>query len=63
MVSILSPFPIVVGTDGERIRGAFREALKGRGKAGRVPEFWDGQAAERIAAAIADWAEGREAQA
>jgi len=50
----------VVGTNPERIRAAFREALDGRGKAGRIPELWDGHAAERIAAAIAAWAEGRE---
>ena len=53
----------VVGTDPERIRTTFRDALDGRGKAGRVPERWDGHAAERIAAAIAAWAQGREAQA
>jgi UDP-N-acetylglucosamine 2-epimerase (non-hydrolysing) len=46
----------VVGTDPERIRTAFREILDSGGKAGRIPEVWDGHAAERIAAAILGWA-------
>ena len=46
----------VVGTDPWRIRAAFREVLDGGGKAGRIPELWDGHAAERIAAAILGWA-------
>jgi len=54
----------VVGTDPpERIRSAFRAALEGRGKAGRVPELWDGHAAERIAAVTATWAKGRDGRA
>jgi UDP-N-acetylglucosamine 2-epimerase (non-hydrolysing) len=53
----------VVGTHPERIRAAFREVIDSGGKAGRVPELWDGHAAERIAAAIGGWAQGREARA
>jgi UDP-N-acetylglucosamine 2-epimerase (non-hydrolysing) len=29
--------------------------MAGRGKRGRVPELWDGHAAERIAAHLGDW--------
>jgi UDP-N-acetylglucosamine 2-epimerase (non-hydrolysing) len=39
----------VVGTDPARIVAAAREALAGRGKAGRIPALWDGKAAERVA--------------
>lgn len=39
---------IVVGTDAVRIRQAVAQLLDGRRKTGRVPESWDGHAAERI---------------
>jgi UDP-N-acetylglucosamine 2-epimerase (non-hydrolysing) len=39
---------IVVGTDPARIVAEARKVLAGRGKAGRIPELWDGHAAERI---------------
>lgn len=42
----------LVGTDPEAIQAEARKALDGRGKAGRVPERWDGKAAERIVAAL-----------
>lgn len=29
--------------------------LSGSGKGGRIPEFWDGHAAERIAAHLSAW--------
>lgn len=45
----------VVGSDPDRIRGAVREVLIGGGKGGRVPELWDGHAAERIATIITHW--------
>lgn len=47
----------VVGTDPERIRAAFHDVMSTGGKRGRVPELWDGHAAERIAADLAGWAE------
>jgi UDP-N-acetylglucosamine 2-epimerase (non-hydrolysing) len=37
------------------IRKAYREVIEGGGKAGRQPEHWDGQAAQRIAAILARW--------
>jgi UDP-N-acetylglucosamine 2-epimerase (non-hydrolysing) len=38
----------LVGTDPAKIVAAAREALTGKGKAGRIPPLWDGRAAERI---------------
>ena len=45
----------VVGRDRERILGLVREILHTGGKRGRVPELWDGHAAERIAEHLAHW--------
>lgn len=45
----------MVGRDIEAIRHHAAEVLAGRGKSGRVPEFWDGHSAERIAADLAGW--------
>ena len=49
----------IVGSDPKRIMGAFRDVLETGGKAGRVPELWDGKAAERIAEVIRAWANDR----
>ncbi len=46
---------ILVGRDRDAILAAVQEILAGRGKRGRVPEFWDGHAAERIAADLYQW--------
>jgi UDP-N-acetylglucosamine 2-epimerase (non-hydrolysing) len=43
----------LVGRDPAVILRAVEEILSGGGKRGRVPEFWDGHAAERIAADLA----------
>ncbi|PKO45809.1 MAG: UDP-N-acetylglucosamine 2-epimerase (non-hydrolyzing) [Betaproteobacteria bacterium HGW-Betaproteobacteria-4] len=45
----------MVGRDVEAIRHHAAEVLEGRGKSGRVPEFWDGHTAERIATDLAGW--------
>ncbi len=45
----------MVGRDVAAIRHGVAEILAGRGKRGRVPEFWDGHAAERIAADLYRW--------
>ena len=45
----------LVGRDRAAILHQVGEALAGRGKRGRVPELWDGRAAERIAADLAQW--------
>ena len=42
----------LVGRDPARILEAARECLTGGGKAGRIPEFWDGRTAGRIAAVL-----------
>lgn len=44
---------LVVGLDRERIRSAVQAVLDGRWKRGSVPSGWDGHAAERIAAHLA----------
>jgi UDP-N-acetylglucosamine 2-epimerase (non-hydrolysing) len=53
----------VVGTDPAAIYAAARDVLVSGGKAGRVPEYWDGRAAERIAAVISDWLRSHERNA
>jgi len=46
----------LVGADPECIRRTAQEVLATDGKAGRVPELWDGHAATRIATVLAGWA-------
>ena len=45
----------LVGRSRDAIVGQVDEILAGRGKRGRVPELWDGHAAERIAADLWQW--------
>lgn len=45
----------VAGQDPDKILAIYGEVMAGGGKAGRVPRFWDGQAAVRIAAALQAW--------
>ncbi|MDP2004484.1 MAG: UDP-N-acetylglucosamine 2-epimerase (non-hydrolyzing) [Rubrivivax sp.] len=45
----------MVGTDVQAIRDGVAAILAGQGKHGRVPELWDGRAAERIAADLYRW--------
>lgn len=45
----------MVGRDTALIRTEASKILAGQGKAGLVPELWDGHAAERIAADLATW--------
>ena len=45
----------MVGRDKQAILSCVNDILSGGGKNGRVPEFWDGHAAERIACHVADW--------
>jgi UDP-N-acetylglucosamine 2-epimerase (non-hydrolysing) len=49
----------LVGTDRAAILAAVDEILAGRGKSGRVPELWDGSAAQRIAADLWSWLPSR----
>ena len=48
----------VVGTDPDRILTCFRDIIRTGGKAGRVPELWDGRAAQRIVRIVNDWRAG-----
>jgi UDP-N-acetylglucosamine 2-epimerase (non-hydrolysing) len=45
----------LIGTDMAKLVAAVDEILNTGGKAGRVPEYWDGQAAARIAQIIRPW--------
>ena len=52
----------IVGTDQVKIRSCFDDVMASGGKAGRIPDLWDGHAAERIATRLLEWA-GRRADA
>jgi UDP-N-acetylglucosamine 2-epimerase (non-hydrolysing) len=45
----------IAGQDSAKIIEIIDEILRSGGKAGRIPEYWDGQASIRIAAAIREW--------
>lgn len=49
----------IAGRDPAVILALCRDILRYGGKAGRIPQYWDGRAAERIAAAIGLWLSGR----
>jgi UDP-N-acetylglucosamine 2-epimerase (non-hydrolysing) len=42
----------LIGSDFEMLRREFRRVLSGTYKAGRIPDFWDGQTARRVLAAM-----------
>jgi UDP-N-acetylglucosamine 2-epimerase (non-hydrolysing) len=45
----------IVGTDRSAILACVTDILAGHGKRGRVPELWDGHAAQRIATDLGEW--------
>jgi UDP-N-acetylglucosamine 2-epimerase (non-hydrolysing) len=45
----------VVGSNPDRILATVEGILRTGGKAGRVPELWDGHASQRIAAVLREW--------
>lgn len=49
----------LVGPDPAAIRTAFEDVMTSGGKAGRVPEYWDGRAAMRIAHTLQGWLPGQ----
>jgi UDP-N-acetylglucosamine 2-epimerase (non-hydrolysing) len=49
----------IVGTDRERVLAAVNAVMNGGGKRGRVPEGWEGHAAERIAQHLCEWLTAR----
>jgi len=48
-----------VGTDPAEAVAAAVEVLAGRAKPGRIPELWDGRAAERVADVLVRFCDGR----
>ncbi|HZP88049.1 MAG TPA: UDP-N-acetylglucosamine 2-epimerase (non-hydrolyzing) [Burkholderiales bacterium] len=50
---------ILVGRDQPRILRLAEQVIATGGKRGRVPELWDGKAAQRIARHLADWIPAR----
>ena len=51
----------IAGSDPERILEIFNGVMKTGGKVGKIPEYWDGKAATRIAAVLRNWfAQGQE---
>jgi UDP-N-acetylglucosamine 2-epimerase (non-hydrolysing) len=55
-VTIAEGSNVLVGTSAEAPRSADEDVLPGDGRVGRVPELWDGRAAERIGEVIEKWA-------
>jgi UDP-N-acetylglucosamine 2-epimerase (non-hydrolysing) len=49
----------IAGRDPSVILALCRDIVRYGGKAGRIPQYWDGKAAERIAAAIGLWLSNR----
>lgn len=47
---------VIVGNKQNRILEAASEVLEGRRRVGKIPEKWDGKAAERIVEVVARWA-------
>lgn len=52
-VTVSTGTNVIVGLDRDKIAREVDAIVSGRGKRGRVPEGWDGKAAERVANAIA----------
>lgn len=48
----------VVGQDPARILAVADEILRTGGKAGRIPDLWDGRASQRIVAVLREWLDG-----
>lgn len=51
----------LVGTDPAAIIEAAEAILAGNGQRGRIPELWDGHAADRLAAHLSTWLDARDA--
>jgi UDP-N-acetylglucosamine 2-epimerase (non-hydrolysing) len=55
MITVEQGTNTLVRRDRDTILQTVAEIISGGGKRGRVPELWDGHAAERIAADMAQW--------
>jgi len=53
---------LIVGQSRQVILAAAQDILATGGKAGRIPEYWDGHAAERIVAHLREWLKARASQ-
>lgn len=53
---------LLVGRDRSAILAGVRDILAGNGKRGRVPELWDGHAAERIVADLYRWLQAKNSE-
>jgi UDP-N-acetylglucosamine 2-epimerase (non-hydrolysing) len=45
----------IAGQEPEQIFAAFEDVMTSGGKTGRIPEYWDGKAAVRIAEVVQGW--------
>ena len=54
-ITVVEGSNTIVGSNPEKIKSCFEEIMQSGGKAGRIPEYWDGKAAERIAEVIGNW--------
>jgi UDP-N-acetylglucosamine 2-epimerase (non-hydrolysing) len=50
----------IAGQDQGKILAVFDDVMKNGGKTGRIPEFWDGHAATRIARELCAWLDQRQ---
>jgi len=55
MITVEQGTNTLVGRDRDAILRGINEVLQSGGKRGRVPELWDGRAAERIASDMSQW--------
>ena len=58
-VTIAEGTNTLVGPHPDAIRAAFNDVMTNGGKAGRIPEYWDGRAAMRIAHTLQGWLPGQ----
>ena len=55
MASVMTAYNRVNGAWADQSAHLLRDILRGEGKQGRVPEYWDGHAADRIASDLWQW--------
>ena len=60
-ITIIEGTNTLVGSSPDALRAELERLARGESKRGRIPELWDGKAAERIAAVIAEFIAARRA--